>query len=87
MALPPPLVKGGEGVYGLQRAFKQAGVQFLILSLWSIADKDETVAFMETFYQKWLSGIDIRAAFYQTQKELYQKYPNPYYWAGFVLIE
>ncbi len=78
-------IKGDEGVYGLQRAFKMAGVRYIIMSLWQVPDK-ETVEFMETFYSKLQQLNDIKEAFTETQKELRQKY-DPYYWAAFVLNE
>ncbi|MCO6488168.1 MAG: CHAT domain-containing protein [Phaeodactylibacter sp.] len=80
-------IRGSEGVYGLQRAFKLAGAQHLIMSLWKISD-DATVDFMETFYRNWLSGeeMDIRAAFARTQKAMREKYKDPYLWGAFVLI-
>ena len=78
-------IRGTEGVYGLQRAFKMAGAKFLIMSLWEVPDK-ETEEFMTTFYSKLLAVKDIKQAFNQTQKEMRAKY-DPYYWAAFVLIE
>ncbi len=78
-------IRGTEGVYGLQRAFKMAGAKFLIMSLWEVPDK-ETEEFMTTFYSKLLKLKDIKQAFNQTQKEMRAKY-DPYYWAAFVLIE
>ncbi len=78
-------IKGSEGVYGLQRAFKMAGVKFLIMSLWQVSDK-ETEEFMTTFYTKLLKLKDIKTAFNKTQKEMRQEY-DPYFWAAFVLIE
>lgn len=78
-------IKGEEGVYGLQRALKMAGVKYIIMSLWSIPD-NETVEFMKTFYVNLLADKDIRNAFYKTQKEMRSKY-DPYYWAAFVLLE
>jgi CHAT domain-containing protein len=74
----------GEEVHGLQRAFKLAGVEYVIMSLWKIPDA-ETVVFMNTFYNKWLSGAGVRQAFRATQLELSETYP-PYAWAAFVLI-
>ncbi|MFH2142859.1 MAG: CHAT domain-containing tetratricopeptide repeat protein [Bacteroidota bacterium] len=78
-------IRGSEGVYGLQRAFKMAGVKYIIMSLWQVPDK-ETVEFMEMFYKKLLKEKDVRMAFNETQKEMRNKY-NPYFWAAFVLIE
>jgi tetratricopeptide (TPR) repeat protein len=78
-------IKGSEGVYGLQRAFKMAGAKFIVMSLWQVPDK-ETVEFMETFYTKLLKQKDIRKSFAETQKEMRKKY-DPYYWAAFVLVE
>jgi CHAT domain-containing protein len=78
-------IKGSEGVYGLQRAFKMAGVKYEIMSLWQVPDK-ETEEFMTAFYKKLIKQKDIKQAFYQTQKEMRAKY-DPYFWAAFVLIE
>lgn len=78
-------IKGSEGVYGLQRSLKMAGVKFIIMSLWEIPDK-ETVEFMGTFYNNLLKVKEIKAAFYAAQKEMRAKY-DPYYWGAFVLLE
>ncbi|MBU0764185.1 MAG: CHAT domain-containing protein [Bacteroidetes bacterium] len=78
-------IKGGEGVYGLQRAFKLAGAEYIIMSLWQIPD-EQTVELMNLFYGNWLKGEDIREAFYAAQKEMGLKY-EPYFWAAFVLVE
>lgn len=78
-------IKGGEGVYGLQRAFKVAGAKTIIMSLWKVPDK-ETVELMELFYTNWLGGMTKHDAFYSAQKEMRKKYP-PYYWAAFVMVE
>ena len=80
-------VNGSEGITGLQRAFKMAGVEYLIMSLWSIPDK-ETREFMEFFYNQWPAQLDIYQAFTETQKQMRNKYPHePYKWAGFVLVK
>lgn len=78
-------IRGSEGVYGLQRAFKMAGVRYLIMSLWQVPDA-ETAEFMMQFYANLMQLKDIRKAFHVTQKLMSQKY-DPYYWAAFVLIE
>lgn len=80
-------VTGNEGVYGLQRAFKIAGVKYLIMSLWKVDDRS-TKAFMAEFYKQWLhGGKNIPQAFQGTQQVMRSKFPSPYDWAGFVLIE
>lgn len=80
-------IKGNEGVYGLQRAFKIAGVQYLIMSLWQVPDR-ETMQFMTTFYQNWLAGsTTIPDAFRKTQMEMRDRFYNPYSWAGFILVD
>lgn len=78
-------IKGGEGVFGLQRAFKIAGAKNIIMSLWKVPDK-ETVELMELFYEKWLGGMTKYDAFASAQNEMRKKY-LPYYWAAFVLVE
>ncbi len=78
-------IKGSEGVFGLQRAFKMAGVKYLIMSLWQVPDK-ETSEFMILFYKNLIKVKDIPTAFQKTQKVMREKY-DPYYWGAFVLIE
>ena len=78
-------IKGSEGVYGLQRAFKMAGVRYLIMSLWQVPDK-ETAEFMTLFYGQLTELNDIRKAFESAQEQMRNKY-DPYFWAAFVLIE
>ncbi|MBL7808882.1 MAG: CHAT domain-containing protein, partial [Saprospiraceae bacterium] len=80
-------IRGNEGVFGLQRAFKIAGARYLIMSLWQVPDR-ETAEFMTTFYKKWLTEkMSIPEAFRTTQNEMRERFINPYSWAGFVLVE
>ncbi|OSZ81337.1 hypothetical protein CAP36_08910 [Chitinophagaceae bacterium IBVUCB2] len=78
-------VKGSEGVFGLQRAFKMAGVKKMIVSLWQVPDK-ETAELMTSFYSYWMKGKTINDAFTQAQADMRKKY-SPFYWAAFVLVE
>lgn len=43
-----------EGLYGLQRAFKKAGVGTMVMSLWNVSDSVAT-EFMITFYEQLVS--------------------------------
>jgi CHAT domain-containing protein/Flp pilus assembly protein TadD len=78
-------IKGTEGVYGLQRSFKMAGVKYIIMSLWQVPDA-ETVEFMDKFYSKFSKSKDLKLSFHETQKEMRAKY-DPFYWAAFVLMQ
>lgn len=75
-----------DGVIGLQSAFKLAGADKLIMSLWKVPDK-ETAEFFEYFYRYLLvDKLSINDSFRKTQRLMKEKY-TPYYWAAFVLIE
>lgn len=75
-----------EGVFGLQRAFKKAGVQTLIMSLWKVDDA-ATKLMMTTFYREWLSGKSKHDAFAIAQQTVRNEYNNPYYWASFIMLD
>ena len=79
-------IRGSEGVYGLQRAFKMAGVDYQIVSLWPVPD-EETSEFMEAFYKFWLGGKTIHEAFAKAQQKMRKKYKEVYKWGAWVLIE
>lgn len=81
-------IKSGEGVYGLQRAFKSAGAKAIIMTLWSVPDK-ETVELMERFYSNLIEkNMSNYEALSEAQKYMRNKYPDePYKWAAFVLME
>ncbi len=78
-------LQGNEGVIGLQRAFKLAGVKQMIISLWQVPDK-ATRELMTLFYKNWLGGMSTREALRNAQLKMKQKY-SPYFWAAFVLVE
>lgn len=77
-----------EGIDGLQRGFKLAGVQTVVMSLWSVNDKAES-EFVPVFYEKLLAtGNDRHQAFREAQLELKRRYPkNPFKWAYFVMLD
>ncbi|MCL2074602.1 MAG: tetratricopeptide repeat protein [Marinilabiliaceae bacterium] len=78
--------KTAEGVFGLQRAFKLAGVETIVMSLWKVSDQT-TTELMTTFYQLWLSGMSKQKAFTAAQKQIREKYKDAFYWAGFVMMD
>lgn len=83
-------MEGAEGVFGLQRAFKMAGVHYVIMTLWSIQDT-HAQQFMDFFYDAWLQQKqNVPDAFRLAQHQmrlLYAKPNQPMAWAGFLLLE
>lgn len=77
-----------EGVYGLQQAFKLAGVNSLIMSLWKV-DDDATQLLMTSFYQNYLAGMSKREALITAQNKVKNTpgYEDPYNWAAFILLD
>ena len=78
-----------EGLYGLQRAFKKAGVKTMIMSLWNVSDVVGT-EFMNIFYKNLLdkdNNFDKRKAFEKAKSSIREKYPEPFYWACFVMLD
>ena len=79
-------IKGSEGVFGLQRSFKIAGTEYILMSLWQIPDY-QTSELMNRFYAEWFSGKPTREALKAAQDFMKGKYPLlPFMWAGFVLV-
>ena len=77
-----------DGVFGLQRGFKKAGAQSLLMSLWDV-DDHATQKLMVEFYKNLLSGKTKRESLHFAQKTLRQteNYKHPYYWAAFILLD
>lgn len=75
----------GEGVFGLQRGFKLAGANTLLMSLWKV-DDEATQILMTEFYKNYLSGKTKRESLQLAQQTLRQTHPEPEYWAGFILL-
>jgi CHAT domain-containing protein len=79
-------IEGSEGTFGLKRGFKLAGVEQMIVSLWSVPDK-ETMELMTLFYSDLTKTLNPVNSFSNAQKEMRAKYPtDPEKWAGFVLV-
>ena len=79
-------IEGSEGTFGLKRGFKLAGVEQIIVSLWSVPDK-ETMELMTLFYSDLAKTLNPVISFEKAQKEMRINYPTePEKWAGFVLV-
>jgi CHAT domain-containing protein len=67
------LVGGGEGVFGLQRAFHLAGAHNVVASLWKVDDQ-ATAALMALFYTRlWRQGKPPIVALREAQLRLYRQ--------------
>ncbi|MFA6560754.1 MAG: tetratricopeptide repeat protein [Verrucomicrobiia bacterium] len=79
--------RGGEGVFGLRRAFALAGAQNLVMTLWPVADEP---TMMEFFYRHLQTEGTPQRALLAAQREWIAKErsggrePHPFFWAAFV---
>lgn len=77
-----------EGVFGLQRAFKKAGAQSILMSLWKVDDK-ATEILMTEFYAQLMEGKSKSSSLEAAKQKLRNipEYSDPVYWAAFVLLD
>jgi CHAT domain-containing protein len=83
------LLKRGDGMIGMIRAFLIAGAKYAGVSLWSI-DDGATVEFMTRLYGKVLNeGITFKEAYYRVKNEFRhdKELNHPFYWSAFVIYE
>ncbi|MBO5641334.1 MAG: CHAT domain-containing protein [Prevotella sp.] len=88
----------GDGVFGLQRGFKKAGANSLMMSLWNV-DDEATSLFMKEFYRQLMAGNGKHESMKAAQRhvreyseidedgEVTHPYENYKYWAAFVLLD
>ena len=83
-------ISQGEGVFGLQRGFKKAGANSILMSLWEVED-EATQILMTQFYKNHVSGQSKRQSLRSAQKYLREynngRYHEPKYWAAFILLD
>jgi CHAT domain-containing protein len=85
-------IHDGEGVFGLRRAFQEAGATYVLMSMWEVDDRS-TRALMSAFYGHWLhDGMEIHAALRTAESEVRAEIVRENggrdlqrYWAPFVL--
>jgi len=70
----------------LKQALKQAGVGTIVFSLWQIPD-DASAMLMQSFYNFIIQGIHPRLALKKAQSNISKVYKQPYFWAGFSIID
>lgn len=75
-----------EGVFGLQRAFKMAGAQTIIMSLTEVDDQT-TMAMMNKLYSNLMEGQSKHDAFYNAQRYIRSIKPDPKYWRGWIMLD
>lgn len=87
-------ISQSEGVFGLQRGFKKAGANTILMSLWEVNDK-ATQILMTQFYKNYLGGQSKHEALLSAQRFLReyknadgkQCYNSPEYWAAFIMLD
>lgn len=78
---------GEDGVFGLQRGFKNAGVHTLLMSLKNVYDSS-TADLMINFYKHLMNGSTKREALVKAQQDIRRNgYNDPKYWAAFILLD
>lgn len=74
----------GEGVANFAYAFHSAGAKSVVVTLWEVASL-QAVEFMTVFYSRLSRGEPKARALFFARRQLREKYPNPFFWAPFVL--
>jgi tetratricopeptide (TPR) repeat protein len=76
-----------DGVFGLQRGFKNAGVRTLLMSLHDVDDA-ATSMMMSQFYKNLTSGKSKRQSFIEAQNFLKSHgYGDSKYWSAFIMLD
>jgi CHAT domain-containing protein len=78
-------VRNGEGVYGLRRAFVEAGTESLVMSLWPVSDY-VTRELMTGYYKNLKDGLGRGGSLRRVQLEMLKSpgRSHPFYWASFI---
>lgn len=78
-----------DGIYGLQRGFKKAGVKSIIMTLDKV-DDSATCFLMTEFYRNWLDkGLSKQKSLELAQDAVRQTpgWEKPFFWSAFVLLD
>ena len=81
----------GDGVFGLQRGFKKAGAQSILMSLWKV-NEEATCLLMTEFYRNWIGkgktkhdALELAKQAVRSHKE--KGWDKPELWAAFILLD
>lgn len=78
-------IENGEGVYGLQRAFKVANVDYIIMAMWKVDDSATELLF-KTFYSQLVTNKNVHQSLITAQNAVKAQYPEVRYWGAFKII-
>lgn len=78
-------IENGEGVFGLQRSFMQAGARNVLISLWKVDDQ-ATRDLMIKFYEYLTGGNSLHDSLKKAQSDQAKLSLDPALWGGFVLV-
>jgi CHAT domain-containing protein len=80
-----------DGVFGLQRGFKKAGANSIMMSLWPVDDK-ATCLLMTEFYRNWIAkgktkheALELARQTVRSHKE--EGWDKTEFWAAFILLD
>src|SRR5690606_41512107 len=77
-------IENGEGVFGLQRSFMQAGARNVLISLWKV-DDEATRDLMIKFYEYLAQGVSMHDSLKKAQIDQMNTVANPSLWGGYIL--
>ena len=80
-----------DGVFGLQRGFKKAGAQSILMSLWKV-DDEATCLLMTEFYKNWIGEKMTKHDALEAAKDVVRSHKekgwdDSKYWAAFILLD
>lgn len=76
-----------DELYGLQRAFKKAGVKSIIMSLWNESDEVGAMFMTKLYYHLLFDELSIIDSFNRAKNEIRTQFQHPIYWANFIMID
>jgi tetratricopeptide (TPR) repeat protein len=76
----------GEGVVGLTRALEYAGARSVVATQWAVVEGESTTELVQAFHEGLRKGEAKDEALREAMARVREKYPQPFYWAPFILL-